>query len=156
MPFSLLKLTKLQVIGSLSLLLIVFAAIGAIPLLRTTFPNPTTVHTSASTISLQSKPSEGEIEVEHITLRTYGFEPREIKRPKGDFVLSVDNRTRKKDLSLQLSRILNNNKGEKLKDVSLAKGKVNHLETLSLPPGDYVLTESENPRWECRIAITPK
>ena len=99
-------------------------------------------------------PKDGEIEVEQVTLRPYGFEPRAIKRPKGDFLLSFSNRSRQKDLALQLFRVVGISKGEKLKDVGLPKGVVNRLTTLSLQPGEYVLSEASNPRWECRLTIT--
>lgn len=114
----------------------------------------TSSRTLPAVVAAQVTPQDGQFEVEQVTIRPYGFEPRAIKRPKGDFLLSFTNRSRQKDLALQLHRVVGASKGEKLKDVGLPKGVVNRLTTLTLQPGEYVLSEASNPRWECRLTIT--
>src|SRR5215204_5308853 len=58
-------------------------------------------------------------EVELITLRPEGFEPMQIVRPKGPFVLLVDDRTGKEGSALSLQRV----KGERLRDLNTNRKK---------------------------------
>lgn len=89
-------------------------------------------------------------EVELVTLRPEGFEPLAITRPKGAFVLFIEDRSGK-DSSFQLRRV----KGERLKEINTNRGKWNWYDTLDLPPGDYVLTDVANAERRCQITILP-
>src|SRR5215204_1177014 len=59
------------------------------------------------------------LEVELITVRTSGFEPAEIIRSKGPFVLLVDDRSGKEESSLSLQSL----KGEKMRDINTKRMK---------------------------------
>ncbi len=98
---------------------------------------------------------EERIESELITLRRFGFEPAAIKRPAGDVILIINNRSNLPDVSLTLTRVQGNRPADKVKDVGLRKGQVNWVERFNLPPGDYVLTEASRPDWKCSITLTP-
>jgi hypothetical protein len=104
----------------------------------------------ATTEQPQSK--DDPIEVEVLTLRPGGFDPPEMKRPKGRFFLAITNRTQTPDLSLDLSRV----SGNKLHEVRMARGRIRSLSDLDLNPGQYVLTEATHSKWKCRIEITSK
>lgn len=91
------------------------------------------------------------LEVELITLQTSGFEPGEIVRPKGPFVLLVDDRSGKEDSSLSLQGL----KGEKVRDINTKRMRSEWHDVINLPPGDYVLTNSANPASRCQITILP-
>src|SRR5262249_47245352 len=95
------------------------------------------------------------LESELITVRRFGFEPAEIKRPAGDVIFVINNRSNLPDLSLTLSRVQGNKPTDKIKDVGVRKGQVNWIERFNLPPGDYVLTEASRPDWKCSITLTP-
>lgn len=96
-----------------------------------------------------------DVEVELITVRRFGFEPTEIKRPAGDVSFIINNRSNVQDLSLTFSRVQGNRPTDKVKDIGLRKGQIRSLERLNLPPGDYVLTEANHPDWKCSITLTP-
>jgi hypothetical protein len=89
---------------------------------------------------------------ELITARPGGFEPKEITRPSGPFLLLVDNRSGIPDLILQLDH----QAGSRLRAVRVAKHKLDWQEKFDLAPGTYILTEANNPDWSCRITITSR
>ena len=107
--------------------------------------------------TLASKPTHApvadadKLEVELITLRPEGFEPLEIKRQKGSFVLLVDDRSGRENSSLQLQRL----KGDRLRDLNTNRKKTEWYDVLNLPPGEYVLTDAVNPERRCQITIVP-
>lgn len=98
----------------------------------------------------RTNPKPSPIEAEIITVRPTGFEPSSITRPKGQFILAIDNRSGWLDLSLELNR----EAGGKLQDVKMPKGKIGWRGLIDLPPGRYVLTEPNHPDWACHINIS--
>ena len=88
-------------------------------------------------------------EVELIDLRQSGFEPREITRPAGRFLLGVNNRTGLTDLSL----VLVDGSGRSASGKRLVNLKT-WRQVLDLPPGAYALREADHRDWVCRITIT--
>ena len=104
--------------------------------------------------SSQASPLEqsatGKLEVELVTLRASGFEPLEIIRPKGPFVLVVDDRSGRDQSSFTLQRV----KGEQLREVNTDRRKFEWHDVINLPSGDYLLT-SANSASTCHITILP-
>jgi hypothetical protein len=90
------------------------------------------------------------LEVELITLRPAGFEPAEIIRPKGPFVLVVDDRSGKQNSSFRLQRI----NGEQLREVNTTRMKSEWHDVVNLPPGDYLLTNTDSASG-CQIRVLP-
>jgi hypothetical protein len=90
-------------------------------------------------------------EVEQIDLRPSGFEPSEITRPSGRFLLGVNNRTGLTDLSLTLVH----ESGRSAASKRLSRVKT-WREVLDLHPGRYVLREATHRDWLCRITITER
>ena len=86
-----------------------------------------------------------------LTIRPTGFDPREINRAPGAFLLAVDNRSGNDAVTLHLSR----EGGVRLRDVPLTRGHLKWREKINLPPGEYSLTEENHPDWSCRITIVP-
>ena len=101
------------------------------------------------TLAAQSVTSK--LEVELITMRTSGFEPAEIVRPKGPFVLLVDDRSGKESSSLTLQRV----SGARVRDINTKRMKSEWHDVINLPSGDYILTDAENPSSKCQITILP-
>jgi len=89
------------------------------------------------------------LEVELITIRPEGFEPLQITRPKGAFVLLVDDRSGREGSSLSLQRL----KGERLRDLNTNRKKSEWYDLIDLPPGDYVLSDTQNPERRCQITL---
>jgi hypothetical protein len=90
-------------------------------------------------------------EIELITLRPAGFEPSEITRPKGAFVLFLDDRSGKDKSSLVLQRV----NGERLRSINLERKKSNWNDVFDLTPGTYILQDGSNSELRCQITILP-
>ena len=100
--------------------------------------------------SSQSRSTES-TEVELTDLGVSGFEPLEITRPAGRFLLGVNNRTGLTDLSL----ILVHESGRSIGGKRLSKLKT-WRQVFDLPPGRYELREANHRDWLCRITITER
>lgn len=86
-------------------------------------------------------------ETEIVTVTPTGFEPGEITRSQGRFLLAIDNRTGLEELQLYLER-------ETGSRVSLSrKRKLAWREAIDLPPGRYSLRAANDQSWHCRITI---
>ena len=90
-------------------------------------------------------------EIELITVLPAGFEPSEITRPKGAFVLFLDDRSGKENSSLLLQRL----NGERLRAINLERKKSNWSEVVNLSPGTYILQDGSNAERQCQITILP-
>ena len=90
-------------------------------------------------------------EVELVTLRAAGFEPSEIVRAKGAFVLFVDDRSGKENSSLVLQRV----NGERVRSANLQRKKSEWNDVVDLAPGNYVFQDADNPELRCQITILP-
>lgn len=89
------------------------------------------------------------MEVEIITVRPTGFEPAEIKRPRGSFFIAVHNQSGIRELSLRLDR----ENGSRLKEGRTPKYQRFWRSVVDLEPGRYVLTEANHPEWRTQITI---
>jgi hypothetical protein len=96
---------------------------------------------------------QGDTESEIITIRSTGFEPSEISRPKGEFYLAVENLSGLDEVNLRLAR---ENGAGRLHDVTVKREKRDWRQGLDLPPGTYLLTEANHPNWVCRVTITSR
>ena len=85
----------------------------------------------------EGQASEEQIEVEVITVRASGFEPREITRRHGAFMLAISNHTGATELAFDLDRV----QGNRVQEVRLPRGRIRWNKVFDLPPGDYVLSE---------------
>lgn len=96
--------------------------------------------------------SVAELEAELVTATPTGFEPAEITRPQGRFLLAVDNRSGLNDLDLYLER-----ETEGRVNVALGRrGKLKWREVLDLPPGHYFLRATNDATWRCSLTLTSR
>ena len=102
-----------------------------------------------SPVSLSPPPDQLEAEV--ITILPGGFEPTEITRPKGRFLLSVENRSGLQHVEFQLSA----ETGIRVFQANRTWERADWNEVVNPPPGRYVLTETNHPTWQCVVTITP-
>ena len=121
--------------------------------------NPSTQQSAATTTA------EQRVEVEIVALGPDGFEPSQITRASGLFLLAVDNRAEFERVRLRLNPVvtdaMSNGKPAEVRvqepsllDVTVAKERRNLDQFINLPPGNYVLTEAGHPDWVCHITIT--
>lgn len=92
------------------------------------------------------------VETESITIEPHGFEPAEITRPYGRFRLGVDNRSGLEDIQLRLERA----DGGTVPALESRKRRLSWHEEVDLPPGRYVIRETNHPEWTCLITITSR
>jgi hypothetical protein len=104
------------------------------------------VHVSAS------NPSSDRLEAELVSFTTTGFNPSEIKRPEGQVLLIIENRSGAIDLKFQLRQP----SGDKLREIVMTKGKISSRLLIDFNPGEYELTEINHPEQVCKIIITDK
>src|SRR5712692_12113321 len=102
---------------------------------RTGFRRPASVD--------QRNSQKQRVEAVVITIRPIGFEPKEITRPQGLFLLVVDNRSNVPDILLRLDR----ETGERQHEEHVKGGKLDWRKPFDLHPGNYSLTEANHPSW---------
>src|SRR5438132_1446300 len=115
------------------------------------------VWVSVRTYSKASIPNGGgkkreRIDASVITLRPTAFEPKEVTRPQGLFLLVVDNRSNVPDILLRLDR----DTGEREHEEHVKAGRIDWRKPFDLHPGRYLLSEATHPNWVCRITITER
>ena len=103
-----------------------------------------------------SKPTQDSnnrrLEAELITLHPTGFEPSEINRPAGPFILSFQNRSGLEQLRLRIDK----SSGPSVREVQSHREKSDWSDMIELPVGSYTVTEVNNPEWVLRLNITPR
>lgn len=100
----------------------------------------------------QGQRPDAEVEAELVTAMPTGFEPGEITRPAGRFLLAVDNASGLNELSLYIER-----ETGLRENVTLSRrGKLRWREIIDLPPGRYILRAANDNRWRCNITLSPR
>jgi hypothetical protein len=100
----------------------------------------------------QSKPEGARVTSHVLTVSPRGFDPAEVRWPKGRIFLTVNNLSNVSELVLRLEREV----GGRVKEMKLRSKKERSAGVLDLTPGDYLLTEANHPGWVCRIKVTPQ
>ena len=80
-----------------------------------------------------------------------GFEPAQVTRRAGKFLLSADDRRGDKSQPLKLR--LSREGGELLREIEVPAGATDWAEELELPSGKYVVGEVSHPAWSCNIVV---
>jgi len=83
-----------------------------------------------------------------ITIRPGGFDPVEIVRPKGNFLLAIDNRSGLTEVDLRLDSEFDNRLSKRV-----SREELDSRTIVDLNPGTYLLTEAGHPGWVCRFRI---
>jgi hypothetical protein len=146
-----------MVVGAL--LLISSMAAGARTWLRAPVAGTTVTTTKApAPAHLPAAPPPGAAAVKDrlealiVKLRRTGFEPTEVTRSQGSFLLAFDNLTGEDEIDLRLEQ----ETGNKLHEVRMPRGNVRWRQALDLHPGRYVLSVADHPEWACHITITAR
>jgi hypothetical protein len=109
-------------------------------------------YTKRDVTSPQQRQKQERVETELLTLQPTGFEPNEIQRPQGAFILGVDNRSGVEQVDLRFVRA----DGQRLKVLETPRRKTSWREVVDLAPGQYVLSEANHPDWTCTVTILPR
>ena len=97
-----------------------------------------------------STPGE-QLEAEVITILPSGFQPTEITRPAGKFLVAIENRSGLQSVDFNLRA----ESGTRMFQVSRTWERPDWSEVVNPSPGRYVLSEANHPTWQCVITITP-
>ena len=90
-------------------------------------------------------------EIELITLRPAGFEPAQVTRPKGSFVLFIDDRSGRENSSLIFQPV----NGGQRRAIGLERKRSEWNDVVDLTPGTYVLQDVNSSELRCQITILP-
>lgn len=116
-------------------------------------PVPAVVPVTIRTAAGQDKRGrDHNMEVELVTVGRHGFERSAITRPKGRFLLAVDNRSGLKEIDLQIVR----ENGNRDREMKVPRKNPNWRGFVDLPPGNYKLIEAGHPDWVCLLTITAR
>jgi len=135
----------------IALLVAASAPLGVVHFVRSSAKRPVNSTATPVLTGTQGRPHSN-MEAELITVTPNGFEPLEINRPKGSFLLMVQNRSGLPAVAIQLNR----EAGPNLRALQLPREQPNWDDVIDLEPGRYVLSEADHPSWSCRITITPQ
>jgi hypothetical protein len=89
------------------------------------------------------------LEVEVVNITPDGFEPQQIERPAGPFVLAVTNRSGVDSLTVQIET----EQHSRFREKSLPLLTPYWREVINPPPGKYVITEPNHPEWTLTLVI---
>ena len=90
------------------------------------------------------------LEVERVTLREWGTEPRSISRRPGPFVLIVENRSGLGEVQLSLVE----ESGHVRNRIPVTKNALSSKQQLELPPGTYLIKDADRSEWQCQLTIS--
>ena len=145
----------------MTLLVALVVAITAIALAkRSIFPSKVGSSASVSAgkseaitpVAAQRQRTIANMEAELVTVTSHGFEPRQITRPQGRFLLLIDNRSGLATVAPRLTPV----GGLRLLNLTIPREEPNWSDVLDLQAGVYLLTEANHPAWLCRLTITPQ
>jgi len=90
------------------------------------------------------------VQAELITVTPIGFEPSELTRPKGRFLLAIDNQSGLDEVEFYFERETAGRVNVPLS----RRGRLAWREIVDLTPGTYLLRATNDESWRCRITIT--
>jgi len=130
-------------------LVIALASVCAFGLIRERLVNTQPRAVAATSNGFQEIKPANLLSAEHLTLYPTGFEPSEITRPAGRFLLAVDNRAGVGELAFVLIR-----EDGLLATNSLVENKKFRVRrVVDLLPGSYSLKVVDHPDWVCGIKV---
>lgn len=116
---------------------------------KATAPASSTKAEATVANSMQESSVGERLEAEIINITPTGFEPAEITRPTGRFLLAIQDRSGFAQITMQVSR---ESDGAQF----LVPTRRKHhawRNVVNPPPGRYLLTEANHPEWRCLIII---
>lgn len=125
------------------------------PIATRTAPEPaasTRKNTRAGALAVQTDTPAVEVEV--VVLTPDGFQPIQINRPVGPFILQVDNRTGIEEIEVTIQgRTLNGPHRGIIDSATIGGGQIDWNNEYDLAPDKYVLGVTGHPDWVCPMTI---
>jgi hypothetical protein len=89
------------------------------------------------------------LEIETVTITSEGFEPQQLERPAGPFILSVVNRSGVDALNVRIET----EQHGRFREKSLPQLTPYWRERIDPYPGRYIITEENHPEWTLTLII---
>lgn len=89
-------------------------------------------------------------QTELVTVTPTGFDPAELTRPAGRFILAVENRSGLQEITL----VLRDAGGREVLRERVEREQLDWSGTLELTAGTYLLSEEGHPGWAGRLILT--
>jgi len=128
--------------------LLIITGLGVFAVVRNTASLESLKPYASTTV--QTKTRGEQLQSELITIRGTGIRPSQLLRARGKFLLIVDNRSGLEKVDLRIDGVA----GNRVREATVHRTKLDWQTLLDLHPGDYVLTEASHPDWVCHIKIT--
>ena len=103
-----------------------------------------------SEAATMAETQQAAVQAELITITPTGFEPAELTRPKGKFLLAIDNHSGLNEVDFYFER----ETGGRVNVPLSRRGKLAWREVVDLTPGTYILRATNDESWRCRLTIT--
>jgi|SRR5690349_17382276 len=103
---------------------------------------------SRATLTPQGKKDQ-RLEIETVTITPNGFEPQELERTAGPFILSVTNQSGINALNIRIET----EQHERFREKTLPLVTPYWHERIDPPPGKYIITEENHPEWTLTVII---
>jgi hypothetical protein len=89
------------------------------------------------------------LEIEDVTITPEGFEPQELERTAGPFILSVTNQSGVDALNIRIET----EQHERFREKTLPLLTPYWRERIDPPRGKYIITEENHPEWTLTVII---
>jgi hypothetical protein len=89
------------------------------------------------------------LEIEDVTITPDGFEPQQLERTAGPFILSVNNQSGVDALNIRIET----ERHERFREKTLPLLTPYWRERIDPPPGKYIITEENHPEWTLTVII---
>lgn len=152
MPRKQRKIFRSLLFVALILLGVLMFALGRAPALHGESGGPSVSNASpeiSGPVTQRNFNRDHDMTVELISVGPDGFDPKNITRPGGRFLLAINNRSGLEELTVQLRR----EDGTLLREARVNRKQPNWRSIVNLPEGTYQLTEANHSDWVCRIVI---
>jgi len=103
---------------------------------------------TGSVLTPQGKKDQ-KLEIEAVTITPEGFEPQQLERTAGPFILSVTNQSGVDALNVRIETEQHNRFREKILPLVTPYWR----EKIDPPQGKYVITEENHPEWTLTLII---
>jgi hypothetical protein len=123
-------------------------ACAVVSVLLVTVSGHSSKRVTGSVLTPQGKKDQ-KLEIEAVTITPDGFEPQQIERPAGPFILSVTNQSGADELNVRIET----DQHERFREKSLPLLTRYWRERINPPPGKYVITEENHPEWTLTFII---
>ena len=145
------NLRKRNLTAVLALVSALVVVIASVALGKINHRNAATIGTAlAATTGPQQTVESTDMQALLFEVRPFGFLAPEVTVSAGRYLIVLNNRTGRSDLTFQLER---ENDGRIFQSPANSR---DWKEQVTLQPGTYVLSEVNNPSWKCLIRVTSR